>query len=171
MNPAETHALLYSYLEQSAVELFADVGEKFTPTESSDWLPDITSILGFAGTGIAGSVALCTSANCMNALAALGKTQMSEDWLGELSNQLVGRFKRRLSPHGASFGLGTPVVVLGDKLRLATRDARKRSLAICLEASIGRVEIWLEIEFRDGFVLSPQPEADGSLIEGEALLF
>jgi len=171
MDPAETQTLLFTYLERSAVELLSDVGAGFAPTEASDWMPDITAILGFAGTGIAGSVALCTSAACLTALAQLGQTKMSEDWLGELSNQLVGRFKRRLSPHGASFSLGTPVVVLGERLRLAARDARKRSLAICLESSIGRVEIWLEIEFRDGFALSPQPEADGSLIEGEALLF
>jgi CheY-specific phosphatase CheX len=172
MAPTETQTLIHGYLQQSAIELLADVGMTVVPAAGSDWMPDITAILGFAGPGIAGSIALCTSTRCLHALAELANTRLPEDWLGELANQLAGRFKRRLSPHGATFGLGTPVVVAGDRLRLTACDARKRSLTtVCLESSIGRFELWLEIEFLEGFELSPQPKADGALVEGEALLF
>lgn len=171
LDHAETQTLLQTYLQRSAVELLADVGARFEVAVRTDWTPDITSILGFAGTNIAGSVALCTSIECLGALAELGQTKMPEDWLGELSNQLVGRFKRRLAPHGASFGLGTPVVLLGERLRLAAHTVSDRATIVCLESKIGRVEIWLEVESRDDFGLTAQPEDDGTLIEGEALLF
>lgn len=171
MDPNETQTLLRDYLERSAIELLADVGASFSPSHDPEWLPDVTAILGFAGTGVAGSIALCTATNCLTSLAELGRSDTPDDWLGELSNQLLGRFKRRLSPHGASFRLGTPVVVRGDRLRLAARLAQRRTLAIFLESNIGRVEVWLEVEFRNGFELARDPKDDGTLIEGEALLF
>jgi CheY-specific phosphatase CheX len=171
MASGEINLLIEQYLAQSAIELFGDLGVEFVQTESAAWMPEITAILGYAGADVAGSVALCTSLDALKAIAAIGQAQIPEDWLGELSNQLLGRFKRRLSPHGASFGLSTPVVVLGDRLRVVVSATRKRSLIVCLTSNIGRVEVWLEIEFRNNFELSTQPKDDGTLIEGEALLF
>jgi CheY-specific phosphatase CheX len=96
---------------------------------------------------------------------------MPEDWLGELANQLVGRFKRRIAPHGASFSLGTPTVIIGERLRMALGVARKRSIVVRLLSSLGRMEIWLEFELRDGCELTAEAKEDEALIEGEALLF
>jgi CheY-specific phosphatase CheX len=171
MNPADTQVPLREYLLQSTIELFTDIGAVFAPVEKSDWMPDITAVLGFAGGGIAGSIAVCTCNDCLKGLASLGQTEMGEDWLGELSNQLAGRFKRRLAPHGATYSLGTPVVIMGERLRLTVGAARDRAQVLSLESKLGRVEVWLELEFRDGFELSAQPKEDGTLIEGEALLF
>ena len=171
MDAAETNKLISGYLELATIELFHDIGADFACVERNTSLPDITAIIGFAGTGIAGSLALCTSHDCLSELAKLGNTKMTEDWLGELSNQLLGRVKRRLSPHGASFGLSTPVVISGDRLRLSASAQVKPPISTCVASSLGRAEVWLEIEFRDGFTLTDQPEEDGSLIEGEALLF
>jgi len=171
MDLAETKELLKTYLQQSAVELFGDIGAQFDIAQASDWTPDVTSIVGIAGSGIAGSVALSTSSRCLVELAQLGNASIPEDWLGELSNQLVGRFKRRLVPHGASFGLGTPVVLTGEHLRLAARSIGGSLLTLWLDSKIGRAVVWVDIEFRDGFELTAQTKDDGTLIEGEALLF
>jgi CheY-specific phosphatase CheX len=171
MDTDQTNTLITSYIELSTVELLHDIGAEFTLTPHTDWLPDTAAIIGYAGEGVAGSLCLSTSHDCLTELAKLGNTQMSEDWLGELSNQLLGRVKRRLAPHGASFSLGTPVVITGERLRLTQNIRKNKALLVCLESKIGRVEIWFEIEFRGGFLLCEQPKEDGSLIEGEALLF
>jgi CheY-specific phosphatase CheX len=171
MDTAETHALLQTYITQSALDLLSDIGAKFQHAESSEWLPDITAIIGIAGETVAGSVALCSSAECLEGLAKLGNTNMPEDWLGELANQLVGRFKRRIAPHGVNFALGTPTVVVGERLRVAIGRARQRSIVVRLEASIGRVEIWLEFGLAEGCELMAEPQEDKGLAEGEALLF
>ncbi len=171
MDAAEVNALFTGYIEQSTIELLADIGTQFQSAAVTTWLPDITAIIGFAGQGIAGSLALGTSNNCLAALGKLGRAELPEDWLGELSNQLLGRVKRRLSPHGAVFGLGTPVVISGDRLRVSAGVEKTPALHCAVESDIGRVEVWFEFEFRDGFVLKDQAEEDGSLIEGEALLF
>lgn len=171
MDADRLHSLLHGHLKDCAVELLRDIGAEFAEAERGDWLPDITAIIGFAGEGIAGSLALSTSHSCLGGLAKLGKTEMSEDWLGELSNQLLGRMKRRLASHGASFGLSTPVVIAGERLRLST-GAQKEPIAQCaLSSDLGRVQVLLEIDFRDGFALTDESVEDGSLIEGEALLF
>jgi CheY-specific phosphatase CheX len=96
---------------------------------------------------------------------------MPEDWLGELTNQLVGRFKRRVVAHGVDFSLGTPTLISGDRLHVLAGASHKHPLTTCLQSEIGRVEIWLEFELRDGCELSDEPQDDGSLVEGEALLF
>lgn len=171
LDAAQTQNLLRDYLQQSAIELLSDIGAQFEANAVLEWTPEVVAILGFAGTDIAGSVALCTSQACLDALAKLGQATLPEDWLGELSNQLAGRFKRRLAPHGATFGLGTPVILLGERLRLAARAKGEGALSVHLESSIGQVVVWLEIEFRNGFALAAQPTDDGTLIEGEALLF
>src|SRR5512142_1010027 len=124
MDTAKLQALLQTYVTQSALDLLSDIGAEFQQADSSEWLPDITAIIGIAGETVAGSVALCSSAECLAGLAKLGNTNMPEDWLGELANQLVGRFKRRISPHGTNFSLGTPTVVVGERLRLAIGRAR-----------------------------------------------
>lgn len=171
MDTAQTNVLITGYLEQSAIELLHDIGAEFALAAHSEWLPDTAAIIGFAGEGMAGSLALSTSHECLVALAKLGNTEMSEDWLGELSNQLLGRVKRRLAPHGASFSLGTPVVITGDRLRLSQSIKKHSALSCVLDASIGRVEVWFDVEFRGEFSLSEQLKDDGALIEGEALLF
>jgi CheY-specific phosphatase CheX len=171
MDTAHTNATIVSYLEVSSIELLRDIGVEFGAAAPSDWLPDTAAIIGFAGDGIAGSLALSTSHSCLTELAKIGNAQMIEDWLGELSNQLLGRVKRRFAPHGASFSLGTPVVITGDHLRLTRSMKVKNTLTVSLEAPIGRVEVWIEVEFRGGFEFSEQTHDDGSLIEGEALLF
>lgn len=171
MEKADTQALLQTYITQSALALLRDLGAAFELTEPTEWLPEITAVLGIAGPSVAGSIALSTSEQCLLRLAELGSSTMPEDWLGELANQLVGRFKRRISPHGASFSLGTPTVIIGERLRMAVGVARKRSIVVRLQSSIGRIEIWLEFELRDGCELSAEPKEDDALIEGEALLF
>ncbi len=171
MDKPETQALLQALITQSAVELLSDIGAEFRATESSDWLPDITAIIGIAGEAVAGSVALCSSSECLAGLAKLGNAMLPEDWLGELANQLVGRFKRRVSCHGAVFSLGTPTVVVGERLRVVIGRARQRSIVVRLQSPMGRVEVWLEFNLRKGHELSAEPMEDGTLAEGQALLF
>jgi CheY-specific phosphatase CheX len=172
MNTAETHVLLENYITQSARELFLDVsGFAFEPVEKSDGFPEITAVLGIAGSRVAGSATLGTSTICLAALAAKANSDMPEDWLGELANQLVGRFKRRIVAHGVDFSLGTPTLISGERLHVLVSLSHKPPLTVHLQSAIGRVEIWLEFELRDGCELSAEPQDDGSLIEGEALLF
>jgi CheY-specific phosphatase CheX len=172
MNTAETQVLLETYITQSAQEMFLDVsGFAFVPIENSDWYPEITAVLGIAGTSVAGSTTLGTSMSCLAILATKANSNMPEDWLGELANQLVGRFKRRISAHGVDFSLGTPTLISGERLQVLASFLHRPSLTVHLQSEIGRVEIWVEFELRDGCELSAEPQDDGSLVEGEALLF
>jgi len=172
MNTAETQVLLEDYITQAAKELFLDVsGFLFESIENSDWFPEITAVLGIAGTCVAGSATLGTSASCLATLAAKANSDMPEDWLGELANQLVGRFKRRIVAHGVDFSLGTPTLISGERLHVLSRFSHKPAFTVHLQSDIGRVEIWLEFELHHGGELSAEPQDDGTLIEGEALLF
>lgn len=166
----EIDTLLKKYLEQSALELFADIGAQFEPIEYTVPLPDVTAIVGIAGPSVAGSIALCTSATALTALAKLGQASMPEDWLGELANQLVGRFKRKVTSHGVAFSLGTPTIVAGEKLHVVVGRAREEGLRSRLTSSFGDVEVWMEFELREGCEITADATDNGALMEGEAVL-
>lgn len=41
-----------------------------------------------------------------------------QDWIGELANQLLGRLKNKLRPHGVLFTVATPLCMTGRDLRV-----------------------------------------------------
>jgi CheY-specific phosphatase CheX len=170
MDQERSLEILASSVETCAIELFRDAGAEFGRAPVADWLPDLTSVIGFAGHGVAGALALWASNGSIAFLAEVAHAQSAEDWLGELSNQLLGRIKRKLAPYGAVFDLGTPVVVAGEKLRVMSHRPTA-AVRIPLTSAAGNVEVSFEMEFRDGFQLSDEPAEDEALAEGEALLF
>ena len=48
--------------------------------------------------------------------------RLVRDWLGELSNQLLGRAKNRLLAYGSSFRLSPPTTLSGRELTLESRE-------------------------------------------------
>ena len=80
------------------------------------------------------------------------------DWAGELVNQLLGRVKSGLVPHGVVLDHGTPTVVLGWRIHRApasTNVARRYSF----RADAGSLVLYFDAVLEDGFVLS-DPGAD-----------
>jgi CheY-specific phosphatase CheX len=69
----------------------------------------------------------------------------ASDWLGELSNQLLGRIKNRLIPYGVAFALSTPSVVVGERL---FRRPSKIPVAVAhvFDSSVGTACIWFDAE-------------------------
>jgi CheY-specific phosphatase CheX len=91
------------------------------------------------------------------------------DWVGELSNQLLGRLKNRFGSIGIDIALSTPIVFAGKELRHYCDDS---SIHRALYFEEGRVLVEFMASLDKDFEI---PEGSGiveaSQPEGEALFF
>jgi CheY-specific phosphatase CheX len=123
-----------------------------------------SGVMGFVGEQVRGTCLLAAPQGTIQAAAP--KDAGTRDWVGELSNQLVGRLKAKLMSRGATIALSTPVVLRGVKLSPLPRTDVE---PVVLQSPQGKVLVWLEVEIEDGFQF--HEERALSATEGDLLMF
>ena len=150
-------------------ELFEAYGVGLKPTVSSPHdLAEVLycGVMGFVGQGVRGSCLLAASQAPLEASRpAEGPVR---DWIGELTNQLVGRMKAKLLLRGAGVVMTTPIVLRGEHLAPLPR---KNMPPIAFAAQSGLVLLWVELEVDDDFVLKAESEHPESVVVTEPLFF
>jgi hypothetical protein len=93
------------------------------------------------------------------------------DWMGELSNQTLGRIKNRLLAYGVTLEMSTPTVLFG--LSISRRDTGsivRREFSFCHGGET--LSVSLDALASAGFELSRNESAIGAgVAEGEIALF
>ena len=79
------------------------------------------------------------------------------DWVGELGNQLVGRFKNKLAKYGHLIDMGLPSVICGKELRHGTDN---RSGCWHLRWFDFDIHALLNLDVEDGMNLQVVEEED-----------
>lgn len=128
--------------------------------------PYFFSIISFVGHNIRGSCSLAASSEPLRSSLHCGDDL--RDWIGELSNQLVGRVKSKLAALDVDIVITTPAV-----LRNARPDLLPMSEpgGACVFASKGgNAVVWLEVEVCPDFAFGIGT-TEGTGREGEVLLF
>ena len=135
---------------------------------------DAVGVIGFTGTGLRGTLVIATSSGLvarmepLTGMAHIPLRDRIRDWVGELSNLVLGRVKVGLGHHGVVVGLSTPVAFTGEHLRLgAVQVSRTRSWDFA--SPEGEVRVWLEAEIEENVLLVSIPGPD--LTAGEPVLF
>jgi CheY-specific phosphatase CheX len=122
-------ALLDTALEDTTLALFESIGVRLwraaANAKSSD---DIAASIGFAGEELRGALVLTSSRRLVQYVLPQevrdrDADEQLADWMGELSNQLLGRVKNRLLRYGVSLAMGTPTVMFGSGI--ARKDTHK----------------------------------------------
>jgi CheY-specific phosphatase CheX len=126
------------------------------------------SIIGFRGKGVRGGLAFVAPVELITAILPVplkdGEGQL-RDWSAEIANQLVGRFKNKLSARSVDFDVGMPVCFTGKSIRFVfLPNAEGTSLSFHTPSSQVRVHLdcSLASELVDGEVgdLRIVPEGD-----------
>ena len=150
-------------------ELFEAYGLPLTALTDADQVPGtlvLCGIMGFVGSGVRGACLLAGTREPFE------KSRPSEgalrDWVGELTNQLMGRVKLKLLRRGAEIALTTPIVLQGEHIAPLPRQHLLPSI---FAASAGHVLVWLELETKPGFELGVESDEELEPAEGEALFF
>ncbi len=135
----------------------------------------LCSVIGFSGRDLRGTLVLALTeelSGVSNPVAAdAGPTATDEirrDWVGELSNQLLGQIKIALLRYGLEIYMNLPAVLHGHHLAPLPR-ARLKPLKFTVAS--GAAAVWLEIETRPGLKIEAAERADEGPAPGDTLLF
>lgn len=116
--PEQAEEILVRHFEESLIELLEHYMSVRPVKMSSQSLLGSSSRVASVGFGeerFRGSAVLFTN-NAEEFAKACTETQDASDWLGELGNQLVGRFKNKMVEYGSVMNLGLPVILRGGEL-------------------------------------------------------
>jgi len=160
-------------------ELFGRYGvavqraEETAAPVSPDFL--LCSVIGFTGRDVRGSLVLALTeelsglSNPVSGIGPIPSDRMTQrDWVGELSNQLLGRIKIELLKCGVEIYLNLPAILLGQHLAPLPR-AQLKPLKFSL--SNGAAAVWVEVEARPGFKIDTAKAAEHGPSAGDTLLF
>ena len=146
--------------------------EEFEPPASPELY--LCAIIGYTGPRIRGTLVLALTEDVpglSNPVAAKDRA-IERDWVGELSNQLLGQIKMELLKRGVEIYMNLPAVLHGQHLAPLPR-AQLKPLKFTMAQ--GAAAVWIEIETGPGFRLEPaatmDADADPGPGPGEALLF
>jgi hypothetical protein len=162
---------------RACVELFQAYGVELAPGAGGWGANDerlLSGSVGFVGRSLRGTCLLAApepplAASCPEQGGAL------RDWVGELTNQFVGRLKTKLLSRGVEVFVTTPIVLSGVRIEPLPRS---RAEPMIFTSSAGPVLAWVEVETEESFALGaerPGQSGEGSVIvlgrEGDTLLF
>ena len=154
---------------ECCVELFAAYGVALNSHAAEFIVSEeilLSGVIGFVGPTLRGTCLLVGNRSPIELSSP--QKEHTRDWVGELTNQLVGRFKNALLRYGVEIAIAIPVVLTAAQL---TPLPQTQSDPIRLDVGGGSFAIWLEVEASPDLTLAdPGPE---SMIaaEGEAMLF
>ncbi|HEX4340705.1 MAG TPA: chemotaxis protein CheX [Polyangiaceae bacterium] len=157
--------------------VFEGAGAPLEQTEATQReTDDIGASIGFTGTTLRGSLVLISSKRLIKGVLPVAVGRGSEsaqiaDWMGELSNQTLGRIKNRLLAYGVTLEMSTPTVLFG--LSISRRDTGS---IVRREFSFRHggetLSVSLDALASPGFELSRNESAIGAgVAEGEIALF
>jgi CheY-specific phosphatase CheX len=136
----------------------------------------LCSVIGFTGRDVRGTLVLAlteelsglsnpvTGANP----SATADRLIQRDWVGELSNQLLGQIKIDLLRRGVEIYVNLPAVLQGQHLAPLPRTQLK---PLKFTLANGAAAVWIELEPREGFKVEPATRADEGPAPGDTLLF
>jgi CheY-specific phosphatase CheX len=134
----------------------------------------LCSVIGFSGRDLRGTLVLALTeelSGVSNPIAAAGPTagpEIRRDWVGELSNQLLGQIKIALLRYGLEIYMNLPAVLHGQHLAPLPR-ARLKPLKFTVAS--GAAAVWLDIETRPGLKIDVTARGDEGPAPGDPLLF
>jgi hypothetical protein len=143
--------------EQCCSRLFASYGYPLRPSAGGEPPGDRATLFGsiaFRATGLHGSLVLGSSDEPLT-LSNPATAVPIREWIGELSNQLVGRVKNQLLLYALELRVDTPVTLRDTHMS----DARTHGLpSISLRGQGGLVRVWLDLQLGRGFQMASEPD-------------
>jgi len=174
----ESLARIDGFISASTLDLFGSQGVKMEalPSGANEMIEPLASSIGFTSDNMKGVLVLvmekplviaCLPANLRRNVCS---DELLADWVGELSNQLLGRLKTRFLASGLQIVLSTPIVFVGREMRHFFRPSpiqRKLGFGGAGEAA---VELLANYE-RDFEIVEGESSAEPGTPEGEVLFF
>ncbi len=160
-------------LQTSAEGLFTHYALPLDPGEAGNL--NMAAVLGFSSDKVQGAVGLLATEPVVehtfeNATGVKGDRRDVEDWLGELSNQLLGRIKIELLRYDINIYLATPVVLRGVELNVGGSQEDGVYKA-SFTSEKGGLCVWVDARHEPDLALEEIPQEEEVSEEGDGLFF
>ncbi|HSO30961.1 MAG TPA: chemotaxis protein CheX [Labilithrix sp.] len=177
---SERQRYIEGSLEEAVREFFGD----YELGAASQGLPDaqagtpvelqLGSLVGFRGSSVRGGLAFVAPAALVAQLLPVPRAESRaelqlRDWSAEIANQLVGRFKNKLSARALDFDVGTAVCFRGTSMSV-TFPPQTPDTSVSLTTSWAGASVYLDCAFVDGVAVPDGPTLR-IVPEGDVLLF
>jgi hypothetical protein len=170
--PVQHQELMLKVAAEACQKLFAHYGYPLRPGNRGELHTTalaLHGLIGFHGKAIRGNLVLGCSAEPLERSNPAQNVPV-RDWMGELSNQLLGRVKNQLRLYQVELKVSTPLILR--ETHQAELTARKVQSAALRGGTTGLVRVWMDVTLSPGFQMSDRP--DPSLAgppESETLFF
>lgn len=175
--------LINDIVVEGTTSLFAAFGVSLQTAGAFDVAPSSQGIkiavIGFAGKQMCGSLLLNASDELLRSSYPVHGTTPDvaahdlRDWTGELSNQLLGRIKKKLLGYGVVIQLSTPITLSGSEVRIGPPMPEAECLPYRFASESGWVQVRFEVMTDPDLVLTVAPPkvTDEIATEGDFLMF
>lgn len=128
-------------------------------------------VIGFSGEHLKGSVSLQIDDETLKKIGS--PSYDLNDWVAELSNQLLGRIKNKLLRFDVIIGPSTPIAVTGEQLQMTFKSQKAHVLEFRGDSGNEKIVVYVDAEVEPNFEVR---EIDGGdkespIAEGETVIF
>ena len=171
MSHSEDSPTLPGIVTQCSIELFDAYEISLEPQLGDKAIPRdelvLGGIIGFTGETLQGTIVICATQPLLDSPPFANSS--SQDWIGELANQLLGRIKNQLLKYGITIYLSTPVTMKGQNLN---PEPCNKVAPLWLRGEAESVVVWFDVEHEGPLTLVPVASDEApTQSEGELLLF
>jgi hypothetical protein len=157
----------------AAVELFAAHRVSVVPVPAPDAHTPMAAlaalgIVRFSATNLSGMAALGASTSTLR--RTNGRGTSDRDWVAELANQFLGRFKLKLLRAGFELWSMAPVSVGGRLMVTAVSQPAFAPIAF-RDSEGGSIGVWIEMELSGPLKVTPSSATGEIPSEGDVILF
>jgi len=128
---------------------------------------DVVAVIGFSGNGFGGALGFAAERSIIKAAYGESDTVLSDSWLGEVANQLLGRLKNALLLYGVEVRLAIPMVLHGLDLKMRAGESQINQFQFA--SPCGSTCVWVDANWNVHQPLTladpeQQPQAEGELM-------
>jgi CheY-specific phosphatase CheX len=177
-NPRST---LVELLSGACLELFSSyeayLMDHTESVELDENSVNFIALIGVSDSAFRATLTMCVTPALLKASFPASEEEISDsdlkDWLGELANQLAGRFKNKVVPYGRKLELGVPTVIQGVGLKVDLPKSSEITEHQFISEQGDIVELRLSTLIDEQFILNTPEETEEAevLAEGEMLFF
>lgn len=115
-----------------------DIVEKRT----DDPLFDVVAIIGFSSEDLGGALGIAVEKTVIEKVYCKGEMALSDGWIAEVANQLLGRLKNTFLAYGIVFKVVIPMVLHGLHLRMNLEN--HKVIQFGFDSGCGRLGVWID---------------------------
>jgi len=109
--------ILTTTIPATAQAILKENGIDITPAQGQTPYERV-AVIGFSGDGFGGSLGFFAERSLVDTVYGGGDASLSDGWLGEIANLLLGRLKNTLLAYGVEYRLAIPMVLHGLDIRV-----------------------------------------------------